>query len=67
MADWNPPLTICVRRMASLQLSNFGKQPSNKTLQLPFALAIRHNGLIDDFPTEKASPAQDRLPKGEPS
>ncbi len=34
------------------------------TLRLPYALAIRHNGLIDEFPTEDASPAQDRLARG---
>ncbi len=34
------------------------------TLRLQYALAIRHNGLIDDSPTEEAWPAQDRLPRG---
>ncbi len=32
-------------------------------LLILYALAIRHNGLIDDSPTEEASPAQDRFPK----
>jgi hypothetical protein len=32
------------------------------TLRLPYALAMGGNGLIDNFPTEEAAPAQDRFP-----